>query len=88
MLILDNDINRELLLDFIIYRIVKVDQLVSGDNTAWNITVDRPYEGNNAINLKHAVGALFVGAPWEIVIPTKLVYLRNNSDKLPVYPLF
>jgi hypothetical protein len=37
--------------------------------------------------LKHAVGALYVGAPWEVVIPTKLVYLRNPTDKLPNYPL-
>jgi hypothetical protein len=28
-----------------------------------------------------------VGAPWEIVVPTSLVYLRNPTDKLPTYPL-
>ena len=37
--------------------------------------------------MKHAVGAKFVGAPWEVVIPTELVFLRGQKDKLPVYPL-
>ncbi len=86
-LALDNDKNRELLLNYEIYRIVKVEQANAGDNTAWNITIERPYEDHTAQTLIHAVGALFVGAPWEIVIPTKLVYLRNKTDKLPVYPL-
>jgi hypothetical protein len=53
----------------------------------WNITIDQPYSDPSAVNLKHAVGTLFVGAPWEIVIPTKLVYLRNPKDLLPIYPL-
>jgi hypothetical protein len=53
----------------------------------WKITIERPYEDDTANSLKHAVGALFVGAPWEVVIPTQLVYLRNPNDKLPVYPL-
>jgi len=84
---LDNDIDRELLLDFKTYRIVKVEQATPGDKTSWNITIERSFENATAQNLKHAVGAKFVGAPWEIVIPTKLVYLRNPTDKLPVYPL-
>lgn len=82
-----NDRDRELLLNFEVYRIVNVEQVAAGDPNAWNITIDRPYPGAAATNLKHAVGALYVGAPWEVVIPTKLVYLRNPSDKLPVYPL-
>jgi hypothetical protein len=86
-LAVDNDKDRELLIDYEVYRIVKVEQVAPNDPASWNITIDRPFEGTTAVNLKHAVGALFVGAPWEIVIPTKLVYLRNNNDKLPVYPL-
>jgi hypothetical protein len=84
---LDNDKDRELLLDFKTYRIVKVQQATPADKTTWKITIDKPFENANAQNLKHAVGAKYVGAPWEIVIPTKLVYLRNPNDKLPVYPL-
>ncbi|WP_152683847.1 hypothetical protein [Pseudarthrobacter siccitolerans] len=82
-----NDRDRELLLKFEVYRIVKVEQTTTGDPNAWNITIDRPYPDPTAKNLKHAVGAVYVGAPWEVVIPTKLVYLRNPNDKLPVYPL-
>ena len=86
-LALDNDKDRELLLNYELYRIVKVQQATAGDPNAWNITIDRPYNDVSAKNLKHAVGALYVGAPWEVVIPTKLVYLRNTNDKLPTYPL-
>jgi hypothetical protein len=86
-LAVNNDTDRELLVNFEVYRIVKVEQAAAGDPTAWNLTIDRPYPDVSAQNLKHAVGALYVGAPWEIVIPTKLVYLRNPNDKLPTYPL-
>ena len=86
-LAMDNDRNRELLVNFDVYRIVKVEQANAGNPNTWNITIDRPYPGANAKNFVHAVGAVFVGAPWEIVIPTKLVYLRNPNDKLPTYPL-
>ncbi len=84
---LENDINREILVDYEIYRIVRIDQATATGTSSWNITVERNYEGASTQNLKHAVGALFVGTPWEIVIPTKLVYLRNDTDKLPEYPL-
>ncbi len=86
-LALNNDKDRELLINYELYRIVKVEQATMGDPTAWLITIDRPYSDVSAKNLKHAVGALYVGAPWEVVIPTKLVYLRNTTDKLPTYPL-
>jgi hypothetical protein len=82
-----NDVDRELLVDYEVYRIVKVEQVNANDPKTWNITVDDSYPHASTTNLKHAVGAVFVGAPWEIVIPTKLVYLRNPNDKLPTYPL-
>lgn len=82
-----NDVDREVLVDFEVFRIVKVEQAAPNDPFSWNITIDRPYPGLAATNLQHAVGAVYVGAPWEVVIPTKLVYLRNPNDKLPVYPL-
>lgn len=82
-----NDIDRELLVNYKIYRIIKVEQIGPSDNTVWNISIERPFEDATMSNVKHAVGSLFVGAPWEIVIPSKLVYLRNETDKLPMYPL-
>lgn len=86
-LAVDNDLNRELLVNFDVYRIVNIEQANAGQPTAWNITIDRPYAGVTATNLPHAVGAVFIGTPWEVVIPTKLVYLRNPNDALPTYPL-
>ena len=86
-LMLDNDVDREILVNFKVYRIVKVEQAAVADNSTWNITIDKPYPDPSAKDMKHAVGALFVGAPWEIVVPTELVYLRNKQDLLPVYPL-
>ncbi|CAN5155192.1 hypothetical protein BH10PSE13_BH10PSE13_02800 [soil metagenome] len=81
------DRDRELLVDFKTYRIVDVTQTVAGDPSQWTIKIERPYEGASAGALKHAVGAVFVGAPWEVLTPTQLVYLRNPTDKLPSYPL-
>lgn len=86
LLAIANDRNRELLIDFRTYRIVDVAQTVAGDSTQWTITIERPYEGATATALPHAVGAVFVGAPWEVVTPTQLVYLRNPTDTLPTYP--
>ena len=84
---IENDVDRELLISFKKYRIVSVVQTTPGDSSTWTITIDRPFEGATQNNLKHAVGARYVGAPWEVVVPTELVYLRNVKDKLPVYPL-
>lgn len=82
---IDNDIDREILIDFNIYRILAIESGV--DKTEWKISIDKPYSGVNAQYLKHAIGAKYVGAPWEIKLPTKLVYLKNDQDKLPEYPL-
>lgn len=82
-----NDIDREVLIDYELYRILKVSQDNTASTSEWTIVIDKPFSGENAVGLKHAMGAKYVGAPWEIVIPTKLVYLKNDNDKLPVYPL-
>jgi hypothetical protein len=82
-----NDIDREILVDFKIYRIVAIDDAGAADHMSWTITIDPPFSDADKINLKHAVGAVFIGAPWEVVVPTTLVYLRNKSDLLPTYPL-
>jgi hypothetical protein len=81
------DRDRELLIEFETYRIVDVIQTTAGDPTQWTITIERPFEGTTANALMHAVGAVFIGAPWEVLTPTQLVYLRNPTDKLPTYPL-
>ena len=85
--VIENDRDREVLIDYKVHRIVDVAQANAADPATWKITIDVPYPGATASNLKHAVGAVFVGAPWEVVTPTELVYLRNPTDTLPVYPL-
>lgn len=82
-----NDIDREILVDYELYRILEITQENAASQSDWIITIAKPFEGEDAVGLKHAMGASYVGAPWEIVIPTKLVYLRNEDDKLPEYPL-
>lgn len=82
-----NDIDREILIDYKLYRILNVEQDAVASKSDWTITIDQPFPGDDASGLKHAMGAKYVGAPWEIVIPTKLVYLKNDDDKLPLYPL-
>ena len=74
-------------MDYKVYRIVSITDDGAADHTTWTITIDPPFVDADAVNLKHAVGAIFVGAPWEIVVPTELVYLRNKTDLLPTYPL-
>jgi hypothetical protein len=85
--VIANDKDREILLNYKIYRIVSVEQHIAGDPTRWKITIDQSYLDATTANMKHAVGAVFVGAPWEVVTPTQLVYLRNPNDALPTYPL-
>jgi hypothetical protein len=80
----------------------------SVDHLDWTIRIERVFEGTGCCgcdepatnqefdNLKYQTGALFVGAPFEVVVPTNLVFLRNMkdadgapvfSDCLPCYPL-
>lgn len=78
------------------------------DHQHWTIRLERKFEGKGCCgcdepdpgqvfsNLKYETGALFVGAPFEVVVPTNMVFLRNtkdgdgnytSSDCLPCYPL-
>lgn len=80
-----SDIDREIFIDCKPYRIVDIQPLAA--NTSWKISLDRPYEGPSANNLRWSTGALFVGAPWEFTIPTRLVWLREKGGCLPCYPV-
>lgn len=85
---IDFDINREIFINCKQYRIVeiKLNTAVS-DQTSWIITLDRDYEGADAQNLPWTTGALFIGAPWEFKVPTRLVWLREKGGCLPCYPI-
>jgi hypothetical protein len=79
------DIDREIFIDCKRYHIVSIQPLNAPNS--WTITIDRPYEGADADNLHWSTGALFVGAPWEFRIPTRLVWLREKGGCLPCYPI-
>lgn len=84
------------------------DYTIDPTHQTWTIFLDRPIEqkdcdsceplaeGTPFGNVKYQMGALFVGSPFEVVVPTNLVYLRNvkdengdpvSADCLPCYPL-
>lgn len=86
---IDNDINREIIIDCVVYRIVSIQEVPTPNHDQWIIELDRNYEGPTHPALKFQTGALVIGSPIEVRVPTELVYLRNDaqSDCLPCYPL-
>lgn len=92
MLHINADIDREIILDCKVYKIVDIQLNSAISNfTSWFITIDRNYEGssdpNANLNMKWSTGAVFIGAPWEVIVPTTLTFLREKSPCLPCYPL-
>jgi hypothetical protein len=92
---IDNDIDREIILDCVTYRIVDIEEDTTDvSHETWKITIERAYEGADQSNLKWSTGALFVGAEFLITVPTNLVYLKNKKldgeyvteDCLPCFP--
>lgn len=98
------DIDREILINCRVYRVTKIEEDTSGiDHMKWTITLDRNVEGSDCdscdeitgtfTGVRFQMGALFVGSPFEVVVPTNLVFLRNAADApapadcLPCYPL-
>jgi hypothetical protein len=68
-----NDENRRIYIDMKPYRIAKVD-------SPTQITLSENYEGETKSGLPYAIGAKFVGAPWEVRLPTTLVILEKRTD--------
>lgn len=92
---IDNDIDREIILDCVTYRIIAIQEDTSdATHKTWKIKIERVYEGLDQSNLKWSTGALFVGAEFLITVPTNLVYLKNKKvngeyvteDCLPCFP--
>ena len=89
------DIDREISIDTVIYRIVAIAldpsspsyNALNPDSMWWDVTLDRPYEGAAATGLPYAVGAKYVGAPWIVTVPTDLIWLKNDTYCLPCYPV-
>jgi hypothetical protein len=70
------DIGREIYIDGGRYEIASVQP--SGDE----FDLDRPYEGTTNAAAVYATGAVKLGAPWEIRIPTDLLVLSDNKTDL------
>lgn len=98
-LAIDADLDREIVLDCVVYRIVAIAEanppsppvLVNGVSvslhTAWVITLERACEGADFQGLPWATGAVYIGAPWEFTTPTQLVWLRGKAKCLPRLPI-
>ncbi|MBL8180331.1 MAG: hypothetical protein JNL64_01835 [Blastocatellia bacterium] len=85
---IDADIDREIIIDCKVYRITNIQENTSvAQHRSWIISLDRDYAGIIGTDLKWSTGAVYVGAPWEYVTPTTLVFLRDESKCLPNYPL-
>lgn len=86
------DINREIFIDCVQYKIMSIIE-DSSDTThkTWKITLERAYERDttspNPDTFPWSTGAVFVGAPWEFRVPTRLVWLREKGGCLPCYPI-
>lgn len=70
-----DDIDREIVIKGKKYRIAK---FVSSKE----ITLTEKYRGSSEQDIAYSIGAKLVGEPWEVKIPTTLVWLQQ-SDKLP-----
>jgi hypothetical protein len=89
------DLDREIAIDAVVYRIVAIApdpnspnfDALQPNSMWWTVTLDRPYESAVANGLPYAVGAKFVGAPWMVTMPTNLIWLKNDTNCLPCYPL-
>lgn len=68
------DVDREILLEFRQYRIASVDE------AAQTLRLREPYARDDADALGFAIGVKFVGEPWLVQVPTRLVYLESGSD--------
>lgn len=95
---INNDIDREIFIDCVAYRIVAITRTNTTDTDKWDIQIERNYKttfsSTTTSNIKWSTGALFVGAEFMITVPTNLVYLKNKKlnneyvteDCLPCFP--
>lgn len=70
-----DDVDREIVIKGKKYRIAK---FVSSKE----LTLTEKYRGSREQDIAYSIGAKLVGEPWEVKIPTSLVWLQK-SEKLP-----
>ncbi|MCP4607656.1 MAG: hypothetical protein GY845_02920 [Planctomycetes bacterium] len=59
--------------------------LITSVTSETAVTLDRPYEGNNQTDVQYSLGVQFIGEPWQVRVPTSLVFLENGTSSLPVF---
>ncbi len=72
--------------DFFVGReiqILGVKYTITAVSTPEAITLDRPYEGATAGGVPYVLGVQYVGEPWQVRVPTSLVFLENGESSLP-----
>lgn len=105
--LIEADIDREIMINCEVYRITKIEQLapIPPVLPEFKITLDRDYVGAGCCGCEtptndpqpYRTGAVYIGGPFEVIVPTNLVTLRNRTvtvggepvmaDCLPCYPL-
>jgi hypothetical protein len=68
-----SDVEREIYIEGKRYVIAEIEE------TEQQITLTEPYRGETKQYARYYIGARLVGGPWEVRIPTSLVYLQEDA---------
>lgn len=71
-----DDVDREIVIKHKKYRIAKVE-------SSTKLKLSENYTGETDNQVPYSIGLKLVGEPWEVKIPTSLVYLQQDKTKLP-----
>ena len=74
-----DDVDREIVVKFKKYRIAKVD-------SSTKLTLSENYKGDTDNQVPYSIGLKLVDEPWEVKVPTSLVYLQQDKTKLNDFP--
>ncbi len=81
----DLDHDREIFVNCKRYRIMSIHKDISTGEII--LTLDRDFDETKDFPWDWSTGALFIGAAWEFLKPTSLIWLREESRCLPCYPI-
>jgi hypothetical protein len=73
----ESDVDREIYIEskrYVIAEVLEAEQ---------QLTLAEPYYGETKEHARYYIGARLVGGPWEVKVPTSLVYLQQDSSPLP-----
>ena len=70
------DKDKEIVIEGVSYRIQEV-------TSPTRLTLTEDYKGQTNANASYYIGPRLIGEPWELRIPTSLVYLQQEDEPLP-----